>query len=389
MSHYHTLQSIREIHVEVTNRCNAACPMCARNHFGGKQKSFELTEWKAEDGDKVFSPSLTNLRNVLFCGTHGDPAAAQHTLSFVESVKKHKSATIEFYSNASLRPKTWWNDLGRLLQRKITDNYYRNSDLGIFSIDGLKETNHLYRRQTNFDKIMENAEAFISAGGIARWDFIVFKHNEHQVEEARSLAKKMGFKQFRIRKTSRFTYSPDGPEKHRVQNREGKVEYYLEPPTLEQYRNPNEKKILDAANAGFFDHLAKVEISCLNKTQFQRLYVNAFLQIHPCCFIANDIYPSKNPLVNDTVEKVFRKFDQDFNSLNHFSWEQVLKHQLFSRDLVESWNKKVEDGRLLRCARTCGKGYSPILSQSSDSKIGEDSRQLRKGILERFFSKFV
>ena len=41
-------------------------------------------------------------------------------------------------------------------------------------------------------------------GGIAQWDYIVFKHNEHQVEEARKLSKELGFFEFQIKKTSRF-----------------------------------------------------------------------------------------------------------------------------------------------------------------------------------------
>lgn len=371
MKIYHTFETIREIHVEITNKCNAACPMCARNHFGGKQKDFGLEEWAPGDGKRVFVPQLKNLRNVLFCGTHGDPSAAQHTLTYIEDVKAHPNATIEYYSNASIKPASWWSDLGKLLRRKVDDNYYRRSDLGIFSVDGLEDTNHLYRRQTNFEKIMENAEAFIAAGGIARWDFIVFKHNEHQVEKARARAEKMGFKQFRVRKTSRFTYSPDGPTRHRVQNKTGEVEYYLEPPTHEEYRNPNESKILNAMATNYQEHLAKIEISCLNKTQFQRLYVNAHLQLHPCCFISNDTYPSKNPIVQDTRNKVFQKYAEDFNSLKTRSWDEILTHPFFSHDLVTSWDSSIESGRLLRCARTCGKNHSPILGQSSDTHIGK------------------
>ena len=40
---------------------------------------------------------------------------------------------------------------------------------------------------------MENAQAFINAGGRARWDYIAFAHNEHQIDEARQLAEDMGF----------------------------------------------------------------------------------------------------------------------------------------------------------------------------------------------------
>ena len=32
---YHSLSSIEDMHVEISNRCNAACPMCFRNDFGG------------------------------------------------------------------------------------------------------------------------------------------------------------------------------------------------------------------------------------------------------------------------------------------------------------------------------------------------------------------
>ena len=35
---------------------------------------------------------------------------------------------------------------------------------------------------------MENVNAFISAGGTAYWKFLIFKHNEHQVEEAKKLS---------------------------------------------------------------------------------------------------------------------------------------------------------------------------------------------------------
>ena len=63
-----------------------------------------------------------------------------------------------------------------------------------FSIDGLKNTNELYRRKLEWEKLMRNASAFIEAGGVAYWDMLVFKHNEHQIEEVRQLAKNMGFK---------------------------------------------------------------------------------------------------------------------------------------------------------------------------------------------------
>ena len=43
---------------------------------------------------------------------------------------------------------------------------------------------------------MQNAKTYISAGGVAEWKYIIFKHNEHQVNEAEKLANGMGFAKF-------------------------------------------------------------------------------------------------------------------------------------------------------------------------------------------------
>ena len=192
--------------------------MCARNDFGGKTREDpELHEWSKDDIDKIFG-QFPNLENVMSRGTHGDPCVAEHTPYAIDKIKSTTDATVEFYSNASMRTPEWWSNSGSSMNDKKPQSLAlsQKNDLAIFSVDGLGDTTHLYRRRTNFEKIMENAEAYLKAGGIARWDFIVFKHNEHlQVEQAEALAKKMGFKQFRIRKTSRFDYS-DGPDKWRV-----------------------------------------------------------------------------------------------------------------------------------------------------------------------------
>ena len=51
-----------------------------------------------------------------------------------------------------------------------------------FAIDGLEDTHSIYRQGTNWKKIIDNVMTFVDAGGKARWDMLVFQHNEHQVE---------------------------------------------------------------------------------------------------------------------------------------------------------------------------------------------------------------
>lgn len=370
---FQNFSSLEEMHLEITNRCNAACPMCARNHFGGRDKE-DLTssEWTIEDAQKVFDSRFRSLRNLLFCGTHGDPAVAKNALEIIEIARAQTKATIEFYSNGSIRSKDWWTELGKILKHKVADDYYRKNDLAIFSIDGLEDTNHLYRRRTHFPKIIENAQAFIQAGGFARWDYIVFRHNEHQVEKAEALAKQLGFKQFRVRKTSRFAYSPDGPEKHRVLSNSGQIEYYLEPTTLPEYSNQNKKKyenIVGTENSKDFKLNKKIQ--CLNKSQFQRLYINAYLNVFPCCFISNDTYPGAGKVFKDTKTKVIERYGSSFNSLKMQSWGDILEHEWFSQKLVTSWENSEE--KLIRCQRTCSVDCNPITSQSEDRIISNPS----------------
>ena len=87
--------------------------------------------------------------------------------------------------------------------------------------------------------MIENAKAFINAGGKAQWNYLVYKHNEHQIPEARKMSEELGFDDILFRSTGRFMNHKTLTEleKWPVQNRDGEIEYYLEPPTDNQYHN--------------------------------------------------------------------------------------------------------------------------------------------------------
>ena len=103
-------------------------------------------------------------------------------------------------TNGGLKTATWWSKLGHLLDGDL--------DYCVFSIDGLENTNHLYRRNVRWQKVMENTNAFISTGASAHWDMLVFEHNKHQVDETKAEAKEMGFTWFRSKETDRWdTYT--------------------------------------------------------------------------------------------------------------------------------------------------------------------------------------
>ena len=193
------LDNVKEIHVEPTSVCNAECPMCARNINGTginpyiKLKSLPLA-WFEQN---IKPEHISQLDKVFFCGNVGDPASAPELLDIIAYFKKHKpELVIGLNTNGGLKTKDWWSRLGHLLDGEL--------DYCVFSIDGLQDTNHLYRRNVKWDKLMENVEYYISTGASAHWDMLVFDHNKHQVDQVRSLAKKMQFNWFRSKETDRW-----------------------------------------------------------------------------------------------------------------------------------------------------------------------------------------
>jgi sulfatase maturation enzyme AslB (radical SAM superfamily) len=142
---------------------------------------------------------------MFMCGNFGDPAAAKDTLQIYQYFRAVNSKIVlGMNTNGGLRTKYWWQELANNMKNKL--------DYVVFSIDGLEDTNHIYRKKVNWIKVMNNAAAFIKAGGSAHWDMLVYKHNQHQVDECEQLARDMGFTWFRAKVSRRgFTNRLEAP----------------------------------------------------------------------------------------------------------------------------------------------------------------------------------
>ena len=197
------LTNIKEIHIEPTSLCNAECPQCARNILGtGLNPNIRLGSLSIDWFKETFTrDNITNIDKIFFCGNVGDPCATPDLLQIVAYLKSIKpNIVLGANTNGSLKTRIWFKELGHLLNGPL--------DYLVFSIDGLEDTNHIYRKNTNWSKIMENAEAYISTGASAHWDMLVFHHNRHQVESAKQMAKQMGFTWFRSKSTDRWDTYP-------------------------------------------------------------------------------------------------------------------------------------------------------------------------------------
>lgn len=192
------LTNTKQLHMETSSACNAACPMCPREtspYFNKKTDAMSLSLDKVKT---LFNDDfIRRLDSMYMCGSYGDPAAAPETIEIFNHFRTvNNDMSLGIHSNGGLRPMRWWSELGTVLSRE-TDYCY-------FGIDGLSDTNHIYRVNTDFAKIMRNATAFIKAGGKAHWEYLVFEHNEHQIEEAREMSHALGFTGFRTKVSRRF-----------------------------------------------------------------------------------------------------------------------------------------------------------------------------------------
>ena len=192
------LTKVKELHIENTSLCNASCVMCARNINGQEiADTFHPGSLSFSDFQTKITVNIMHLEKVFFCGNLGDPCADNNLLDKIRWLKGIRpNCTVGINTNGSIQNADWWTQLAQLL----TGTY----DYVVFSIDGLEDTNHVYRTGVQWHKIIKNASAYIASGGSAHWDMLVFDHNKHQVDECKQLADTMGFTWFRSKETDRW-----------------------------------------------------------------------------------------------------------------------------------------------------------------------------------------
>ena len=191
------MRRIRVLHLEPTDVCQAACPSCARETNPDFNKSDANHHLRVEHIQRLYpEQTLKKLDKVFMCGNYGDPAAGKYTLDLYRYFRElNPEVVLGMNTNGAIQTTFWWYGLAKILNQP--------KDYCVFSIDGLEDTNATYRKNVNWAKLMANAESFIAAGGSAHWDMLVYKHNQHQVEECEQLARDMGFKWFRAKVSKR------------------------------------------------------------------------------------------------------------------------------------------------------------------------------------------
>ena len=196
------------MHVELTSRCVLSCPGCPRTDVIQRLGSFPKQDLDMDQFIQFMdTPSGRAVPKFLLEGNHGDPIYAPQLMDFLDTFREHKSYVI--VTNGSHRDQAFWD---RLAQRLTAQ------DRIIFSIDGLPENNHLYRRNTDWPSIELALRTLKDHPVQVTWKTIVFNYNHDQLDQIQELAHSFGA-DFLSQITSRFGDDSLRPPEHLVEHR--------------------------------------------------------------------------------------------------------------------------------------------------------------------------
>jgi MoaA/NifB/PqqE/SkfB family radical SAM enzyme len=293
-------------------------------------------ELKLADFQKHFTDDFcSRTKKVMFGGKYGDPIAASELLEITQYLCD-RGVQVTMSTNGSLRNPAWWTALGKAM--------LKTNGILELHIDGLEDTNHLYRVKTKFNKIIENAKAYIETGATADWCFIIFKHNQHQVEEAFNLSREMGFNNFTLIDTARFK---TGPKFHYVMP-DGEKRF-LEEGTIKasNFKITGDKierhdEVVSKSSVTNSHKPSMVNgINCKSAGR-NAPYISARGQVSACCWIAG--LPEEANLYKKRGVEILS------HNLNANLLENIMLSEPFLSYYKDAW----EEGSLPRCIEKCG-----------------------------------
>jgi len=316
------MEKIRQLTTELTFRCNAKCPACHR----WKPLRINLNEAKytisLERFKQLFNPELLqNLEWLVLNGNFGDSIMNKQFREIISYVKSQGTRLL-IHTNGGIHDKSYWTDVGNIL----TDR-----DIINFDLDGLADTHHIYRINTEFDKVLENAQSVIATNRAqVHWKYIVFEHNKHQVDEARNLAKTSGFTTFSTVKTSRDVFAP-------------KTGSFVHSKKTQEYQQAEKK------------------IHCV-WDDWGKWYISPEGLVFRCCWTGGHYYDQQNDkfYYPPQFERMFNGFEVPIQKI--ISYNYWTKLQQFLQGYDRSFKL---------CKSQCGKIVSSIEKTEENLKTGE------------------
>lgn len=184
--------------IEPTTSCNLRCPQCPSGlrDFSRDTGMLNLDLYK-----KVIDETHQELIWLVLY-FQGEPFLNRQFLSFVQYASQKK-----IYTSTSSNAHYFTDETARATVESGLDRL-------IISIDGItQDTYGKYRVGGKLDKVIEGTERLLywkkklnSRTPHIIWQFIAFKHNEHEVPEIKRLAKQIGVDELGIKTAQIYDY---------------------------------------------------------------------------------------------------------------------------------------------------------------------------------------
>lgn len=170
--------------IEPTNFCNLKCPLCPTGAglLGRKKAMLKFNDFKGIFDH--FAPYIIHLR----LWNWGEPLLNPELFKMIAYAKKH-----DIFVNTSTNSYFLTKENAKKLVQSGLDEL-------IVSLDGAsQETYRKYRKKGNFNKVIEAMRTLVaekkrlkSKTPMIKVQFIIMRHNEHEVKKAVKLAEEIG-----------------------------------------------------------------------------------------------------------------------------------------------------------------------------------------------------
>lgn len=346
--YYNWVKQVTNLQIDITSHCNARCGACVRNKDGDETKEelvlehFDMEVWERlakEDTHGWFIGDLT------LNGNWGDPMMHPKLVEMLTIwTQYHPESSLYLHTNGSMRTVKFWEDLA-IACRRFTNH------LVVFAVDGLEDTHSIYRRKTNFNKIIENIKAFTSNNGRANVTMTLFEHNKHQVKQVEEIAKSTGALYFSLRHShgDDLLVEPAGEESYRIHACYDQDEYQVR-------LNDSDARMSDLKDYDLYLQMSDQVKDDRDEDgtpcpwyNDRNIQIDPWAKVWPCCHLSLFGTYIEVHKLSDNVDSSFIEAREE-NDLKKYTLSEVLNNNWFRNNLGDALN----DGSWKQCQRICG-----------------------------------
>ncbi|MDP8269653.1 MAG: radical SAM/SPASM domain-containing protein [Candidatus Tenebribacter davisii] len=197
--------------IEPTNICNLKCPLCPTGNGTLKRKKGYMSL-------EVFQKIINDIEKTAFMvvlWNQGEPY-----------LNKDFSKMVKYASDRGLFTLVSTNGNIDYNAEEVVKS---GLDSMIVSLDGTEqETYNKYRINGKLDKVLDGVHQIVEArkklnrkNPLLRWQFLVMKHNEHEIEKIKQLSKELGVDNLELKSVQIYSkedidkYLPENPKYRR------------------------------------------------------------------------------------------------------------------------------------------------------------------------------